>query len=287
MLLLRAKQGQEGSSLTNLHFFAYLFGLDIRNLQDGHLHALIRDQGVSKGTKDYLVGLKALHLAHDVASTFLSGAHVGSATAESMVKERETITTSLRVETQEGGKDAEEGKEVAEEEKEADAGGRKGAGASIGRAEKGKHSNAEPVLEWKLQQIQFACSFAELLSSPDDRRAISSHEYVGDGMIFRGKAEGEPGGVLDWIDLFYHGVFRQSLANANSLGLTRAQGRLATENPRYSNKSNFQMGAGEVPHPSVWAHPYRFDALTTYEFVSTRPKKEQKAQMNKQKRRRA
>lgn len=29
------------------------------------------------------------------------------------------------------------------------------------------------------------------------------------------------------------------------------------------------MGAREVLHPSVWAHPYSFDATTTYEFVST------------------
>eukprot|EP00904_Undaria_pinnatifida_P003736 jgi/Undpi1/13363/HiC_scaffold_8.g03022.m1 len=197
------KPGQEGSSLTNLHFFSYLFGLDIRNLQDGHLHALIRDQG-------------ALHLAHDVASTFLSGAHVGSAAAESMVKARETITTSLRVANQEGGKDAAEGKEVAEEEKEADVGGKKGAGASMGKAENGKHNDAEPVLEWKLQQRQ-------------GRRGT--------------------GGVLDWMDLFYDGVFRRSLANANSLGLSRAQGRLVPENPRNSNKPNFQMGAGEVAAP--------------------------------------
>ena len=136
--------------MTNLHFFSYLFGLDIRDLQDGHRHAPIRDQGVSKVTKDYLAGLKALHLANDVASTFLSGAHVDSAAAEAMVKVRETLTTSLHIAQQEGGKDAEEKKEDAEEEKEADEGGKKDAEASIRKAEKGQNNDAEPLLEWKL-----------------------------------------------------------------------------------------------------------------------------------------
>ena len=45
-------------------------------------------------------------------------------------------------------------------------GGKKGAGASIRKAENGKHNDAEPVLEWKLQQVQFACCFAELITSP-------------------------------------------------------------------------------------------------------------------------
>ena len=74
--------------------------------------------------------------------------------------------------------------------------------------------------------------------------------------------------TLAWLDLAYHKVFAPCLSTAKSQNLNRAQARDSSANPRHSNKANFKMGTGELPHVPPWAHPYAFTPLTTYEFVS-------------------
>lgn len=73
VLLLSFTQDTEGSLLTNLRRYAFLFSLDGRSLKDLYLAALIRGKGVTKHAKDSATSLKALQLACDAASTFLLG----------------------------------------------------------------------------------------------------------------------------------------------------------------------------------------------------------------------
>lgn len=72
------------------------------------------------------------------------------------------------------------------------------------------------------------------------------------------------------MDLAYSKVFQKPLSAANSLTLTKAQGRAASGDPRHSIKSNFALGPRQLLHVSVWAHVYSFEPLNVFEFVSLR-----------------
>ncbi|CAM9661980.1 unnamed protein product [Sphacelaria rigidula] len=70
------------------------------------------------------------------------------------------------------------------------------------------------------------------------------------------------------MDAAYHRVFKGVLNGITSVSLAKAQGRLVKINLLYSNKTSFTTGVGEVPRVSVWPHPYTFDDITIYDFVT-------------------
>lgn len=63
-------QNLAGSSFSNLHYFALLFGLDMRSLRDPHMYFLIANEGLSKEAREYMQTLKPLKVAYDVVLTY-------------------------------------------------------------------------------------------------------------------------------------------------------------------------------------------------------------------------
>lgn len=129
------------------------------------------------------------------------------------------------------------------------------------------------AVKWKIEQLAFARRASKLVSSAEQRQAVSLFRYPCNNIRFPGKGEGDDGDVLDFLDIAYHSTgVRDALRKANSQSLTKAQGRMSKNNTRHGSKSVLAMGAGEEPRVSLWALPYRFDVITIYEFVSNRLK---------------
>lgn len=76
----------DASSLSNLHIYVFLAGLDRRSLSDLHLHRLITEKGVKTEAKEYIHSLKPLQLARDVLTTFLDGEHQNTRGSDEAVK---------------------------------------------------------------------------------------------------------------------------------------------------------------------------------------------------------
>lgn len=74
--------------------------------------------------------------------------------------------------------------------------------------------------------------------------------------------------ILGWFNAASPQVFKGVLKGTKSTSSANAQGMPQNMSPRYSNKSLLTTWVWEVPHVSVWAHPYNFDGVTIYEFVS-------------------
>ena len=235
LLLAIHSQEASGSSLTNLQAYSVLLGLNRRTQSDQDLMKLIAEDGVaSREAREYAVYLKALHLIQDVASTFLKGAQHQVSGAE-----RERLAT-IREELEQDAKTREQG------------GGGSGSNEATERS---------AVQEWKRKQLTFALASENWISDIDD-----AGNTAADGET-RGDRDTQED-TLAWLDLAYKKVFAAYLHSANSMPLNKSQGRDTSANPRHSNKTNFKMGARELPHVPPWAYPYTFTPLTVYEFVS-------------------
>lgn len=84
-------------SLPNLRAYSFLFGFDKRGLSDGPSHYLIEKPGMSKAVMTSTHELKPLYLAHDVATTFSSGAHVDASCDSELAKICRRLKVRLQV----------------------------------------------------------------------------------------------------------------------------------------------------------------------------------------------
>ncbi|CAM9656492.1 unnamed protein product, partial [Sphacelaria rigidula] len=230
------KPPMQESSLGNLQAYSYLFGLDKRCLTDGHLHKLVRENGINQAVMTYCQVLKPLHLANDVASTFISGAHMDRGHHSQLDETGRILRVSLR---------------VATDDKE----------------------DADKITSWRWHQLQFdfATAPATWIHEQESRKAIQSYTYTATNPNASDGAKEATGNVFDWLDAAYHRVFKDALSGAKSTTSATAQGRIQKKNPRHSNKNSFTMGMREVPYGSAWAHPYIFDSITMYEFMTDTP----------------
>ncbi|CAM9657966.1 unnamed protein product, partial [Sphacelaria rigidula] len=230
------KPPMQGPSLGNLQACSSLFGLDKRCLTDGHLHKLVRENGINQAVMTYCQVLKPLHLAHDVASTFISGAHMDRGHHSQLDETGRILRVSLRMATD----DKEDGDKIA-------------------------------TLRWQQLQFDFATVSATWINEQESRKAIQSYTFTATNPNTSAGAKGATGNVFDWLDAAYHRVFKDALSGAKFTTLTKAQGRIQKKKPRHSNQNSFTMGMRQVPHVSAWAHPYIFDRFTIYEFMTDTP----------------
>ena len=230
------RQPMQGSSLTNLQAFSRIFSLGQRCQKNVELHHLIREHGVHQTVMGFTQKVKPLQMAHDVLSTFLDGAH----TEDKYGADLRDIEKGLK--GRKRGED--EDNEARDEDKLAE-------------------------IEMQLQQIHFATTTATLMTRQDCQEAVRAYRYNGNASTTSNGTTGLNGDVYDWVDAAFHRVFKDVLSGVKSTSLTKSTGRMQQKDIRMGNKNAYSLGVGNVPHVSAWAHPYLFDALTIYEFVSS------------------